>query len=182
MNKIRFCASLLAVAILLCAQAPSAVRASTVDDFSLKLTAIFGTTGGTGSLAITIPSLSTGGTVTESGGTLTGTFNIAGVNIGLGSSSKLFYVVEGTSVLLTGVLSGQTSVPGGIDSIVSLTLGNNGGYIFTDSANASLNSSGSVSVSQTPLPTSLPLLATGLGIIAMIGWYRKRRVGAYLAA
>jgi hypothetical protein len=182
MNKTRFCASLLAVAVLLGAQAPSAVRASTVtDDFSLTLTALVGTTSGTGSLAITVPSTSTSGIVTEGSG-LTGTINIAGVTITLANSSTLLYVVEGSSVLLSGMLTGQAPVPGGIDSIVSLTLGNNGGYVFTDSANASLYSAGSVSISQTPLPTSLPLLATGLGIIAMIGWYRKRKVGAYLTA
>jgi hypothetical protein len=182
MNKARFGAVILAVAAHLGVQAPSAVRASTVDDFSLTLNALVGTTGGMGSLAITIPSTSTGGSVSVASGSLTGSINIAGATIALGSSSSLFYVVDGSSVFLSGLLSGQSPVPGGTDSIVSLTLGNNGLYIFTDSANASLNSSGSVSVSQTPLPTSLPLLATGLGIIAMIGWYRKRKVGAYLTA
>lgn len=180
MNRMRFLASLLAVGVLLGAQTPSAVRASTVtDDFSLTLNALVGTTSGTGSLAITIPQGSTSGTV--SGSNVTGDVKIAGVDISL-TGSSLLYVVQGSSVLLTGLLSGQTPVPGGVDSIVSLTLGNNGLYIFTDSANASLNSSGSVSISQTPLPMSLPLLATGLGIIAMIGWYRKRKVRAYLAA
>jgi hypothetical protein len=178
MIKARFCASLIAVLVLLGAQAP--VRASTVtDDFSLTLNAIFGPTSGTGSLAITIPQGSTSGSV--SGSDVTGDVMIAGVDISL-SGSSLLYVVQGSSVLLTGVLSGQTPVIGGVDSIVSLTLGNNGLYFFSDTANASLNSSGLVSISQTPLPTSLPLLATGLGIIAMIGWYRKRKGGSYLAA
>jgi hypothetical protein len=175
MNKARFGAAILAAAALLGAQAPSAAQASTVDDFSLTLKALVGTTGGTGSLAVTTNG--TSGIVTEGNG-LTGTISIAGVTITLGNSSTLSYVVEGSSVLLSGLLSGQT----GTDSIVSLTLGNNGGYIFTDSANVSLNSAGSVSISQTPLPTSLPLLATGLGIIAMLGWYRKRKAGSYLTA
>lgn len=176
MNKARFCASLVGFAVLLGAQAPSAARASTVD-FTLTLTALIGTTGGTGSLAITIPQGSTGGTV--SGSNLTGDVQIAGVDISL-SGSAFSYVVQGSSFFLSGVFSGQTPVAGGVDSLVSLTLGNNGAYIFTDSANASLNSAGSVSVSQTPLPTSLPLLATGLGMIALIGWYRKRKIGSYL--
>jgi len=182
MKITRFCASLLAVAVLLGAVAPSAVRASTVDDFSLTLTALVGPTSGTGSLAITLPS--TGNTVSVASGNLTGTINIAGVNIILGGASALSYVVEGSSVLLTGLLTGQAPALGGVgtDSIVSLTLGNGGLYFFTDSANASLNSDGLVLVSQTPLPTSLPLLVTGLGIIAMIGWYRKRKVRAYLTA
>jgi hypothetical protein len=179
MNTARFYASLLAVAVFLGAQAPSAVRASTVDDFSLTLTALLGTTSGTGSLAVTTTGSS--GIVTEGNG-LSGTINIAGVTITLGSASALLYTVNGSNVSLSGTLDGSVAVTGGVDSIVSLTIGNNGIYVFTDSANASLNTTGSVSISQTPLPTSLPLLATGLGIIAMIGWYRKRRVGSFLAA
>ena len=180
MNKARFCALLFAVAVLLGAQAPSAAQASTVtDDFTLTLTALIGTTGGTGSLAITIPQGSTSGMV--SGSNLTGDVKIAGVDISL-SGSSLSYVVQGSSLFLSGVFSGQTPVAGGVDSLLSLTLGNNGAYIFTDSANTSLNSAGSVSVSQTPLPTSLPLLATALGLIAMIGWYRKRKIGSFFAA
>ena len=183
MKKSQFCAALLAVSVLLGAQAPTAVHASTVtDDLSLTLTALTGPTSGTGSLAITIPSTSTSGIVSEGSG-LTGTINIAGVNITLGTSSSLFYVAQGSSLILSGVLSGQApALGGGIDSIVSLTIGNNGLYLFTDSGNASLNSAGSVSISQTPLPTSLPLLATGLGIIALLGWYRRRKVGAYFVA
>lgn len=32
------------------------------------------------------------------------------------------------------------------------------------------------SVSTTPLPDSLPLFATGLGLIGMLGWWRKRKM------
>jgi hypothetical protein len=179
MNKFRFYASLLAVAVFLGAQAPSSVRASTVDDFSLKLTALMGSAGGLGSLAVTTNG-STG--IVTVGNGLSGTIGIAGETITLGSASALLYVVSGTTVSLSGTLDGSVAVPGGVASIVSLTIGNNGMYIFTDSANASLNTTGSVSISQTPLPTSLPLLATGLGIIAMIGWYRKRKAGSFLPA
>jgi len=180
MNKARFCASLFAVAVLFGAQTPYAAQASTVtEDFTLTLTALLGPTSGTGSLAITIPQGSTSGTV--SGSNVTGDVKIAGVDIAL-TGSSLFYVLQGSTWLLSGVFSGQTPVPGGVDSLISLTLGNNGAYIFTDSANGLLNSSGSVSVSQTPLPTSLPLLATGLGLIGMIGWYRKRKMGSFFAS
>jgi len=181
MNKSRIFAVLAAAAVLVGAQAPTAVRASTVtDDFGVTLNALLGTTGGTGSLAITITQGSTSGTV--SGSNVTGDISIGGVKISL-NGDTVSYLLQGSSLLLSGVFAGQAPAPGGgVDSLVSLTLGSNGAYIFTDSGNASLNSAGSVSVSQTPLPTSLPLLATGLGMIAMLGWYRKRKTGSYFAA
>jgi hypothetical protein len=185
MNKSGVLAALVATAVLVGVGAPTAVRASTVtDNFSLTLTAApgFGTTGGTGSLALTITSGTTSGIV--SGSNVTGSIQIGGASFSL-NGDPVSYVLQGSTLLLSGIFSGSAPAPGkipGIDTLFSLTLGNNGGFVFTDSANASLDSAGSVSVSQTPLPTSLPLLATGLGIIAMIGWYRKRKVGSFLAA
>jgi hypothetical protein len=181
MNKSRICVALVVAAVLVGAQAPTAVRAATVtDDFNLTLKALVGTTGGTGSLAITINPNITSGTV--SGSAVTGDVSIGGVNISL-NGDTVSYVLQGSSLLLSGVFAGLAPAPGGgVDALVSLTLGSNGAYIFTDSGNASLNSAGSVSVSQTPLPTSLPLLATGFGMIAMLGWYRKRKTGSYFAA
>jgi hypothetical protein len=43
--------------------------------------------------------------------------------------------------------------------------------------NAGLPSSWSVSMTQnaTPLPTALPLFATGLGALGLLGWRRKRK-------
>ena len=38
-----------------------------------------------------------------------------------------------------------------------------------------------VTTSTTPLPTTLPLLASGLGVLGVLGWRRKRK-GAALAA
>ena len=181
MNKSRIFAALVGSAVLVGVQAPTAVRAVTVtDDFNLTLKALFGTTGGTGSLAIAIPQGSTSGTVF--GGAVTGDVSIGGANISL-NGDTVSYLLQGSNLLLSGVFAGLAPAPGGgVDALVSLTLGSNGAYIFTDSGNASLNSAGSVSVSQTPLPTSLPLLATGFGMIAMFGWYRKRKTGSYFAA
>jgi hypothetical protein len=178
MNKSRVFAALAVAAVLVGAQAPTAVRAATVD-FDVTLKALVGTTGGTGSLALTIAPGSTSGTVF--GSNVTGDINIGRVNISL-NGDPVSYLLQGSSFLLAGVFSGQVPVAGGVESLFSLTLGTNGFYIFTDTANASLTSSGSVSVSQTPLPTSLPLLATGFGMIAMLGWYRKRKTGSYFAA
>jgi hypothetical protein len=174
MSKSRIFAALVVAAVLVGAQAPTAVRAATVtDDFGLTLTALLGSTGGTGSLAITIAPGSTSGAV--SGSAVTGDVSIGGVNISL-NGDTVSYLLQGSSLLLSGVFAGLAPAPGGgVDTLVSLTLGNNGAYIFTDSGNASLNSAGS-------LPTSLPLLATGLGMIAMLGWYRRRKTGSYFAA
>ncbi len=37
-------------------------------------------------------------------------------------------------------------------------------------------------VPETPIPAALPLFATGLGAMGLIGWRRKRKAGAILAA
>ena len=33
-------------------------------------------------------------------------------------------------------------------------------------------------ISQTPLPAALPLFATGLGVLGLLGWRRKRKAAA----
>jgi hypothetical protein len=35
-----------------------------------------------------------------------------------------------------------------------------------------------LSFSQTPLPAALPLFATGLGVLGLLGWHRKRKQAA----
>ena len=35
---------------------------------------------------------------------------------------------------------------------------------------------------ETPLPAALPLFATGLGALGLLGWRRKRKAAAALAA
>lgn len=48
-----------------------------------------------------------------------------------------------------------------------------------------INNTGSVSVtpvSATPLPAALPLLATGLGALGLLGWRRKRKATPAIAA
>lgn len=177
MNKIRYCAALLAVAVLLGAQAPTAVQASTLS-YNVSLTAVYGPESGTGSFTINAPS-SGGGILSQGSGLTAMNFVIDGVTFGLDSSSAVSYFYQGSTLVLAGLVYGGQI---GADTLFSITLGSNGAYSFTDSANRSLDTIGAVSVSQTPLPTSLPLLATGLGIIAMIGWYRKRKVGSYPAA
>jgi len=39
-----------------------------------------------------------------------------------------------------------------------------------------------VQVTETPLPATLPLFATGLGALGLLGWRRKRKAAFALAA
>lgn len=52
----------------------------------------------------------------------------------------------------------------------SLTTGLSGGV-----ADAFVNLSGTGVPAATPLPAGLPLFATGLGALGLLGWYRKRK-------
>jgi hypothetical protein len=179
MNKSRLCASLIAAAVLLGAQAPTAVKATTYTTYDVTLTAVHGPESGSGSFTIATPSPGSGGILTQGSGLTAMSFMIDGVTFGLDSSSEVAYFYSGSALVLAGLVYGGQV---GADTLFSITLGTTGAYSFTDSAKTGLDTIGSVSVSATPLPTSLPLLATGLGVLAMIGWWRKRKVGSYLAA
>jgi hypothetical protein len=186
MNKSRLYTSLIAAAFIVGAQGLLAGQASALT-YDVTFTAISGPEIGSGSFTITPPS-SGGGLLTANNGLSALSFafsdptNSSGpkVTFGLDSSSSVAYFYQGSTLVLAGLIYGGQV---GADTLLSITLGNNGAYVFTDNApgGAAFDSFGSVSVSQTPLPTSLPLLATGLGVLAMIGWFRKRKFGSYLA-
>lgn len=57
-------------------------------------------------------------------------------------------------------------------------------YLSVDDPSAYWNPGdlGTLQVSQTPIPAALPLFATGLGLVGMFGWFRKRRAAALSAA
>ena len=167
--------SLIAAAVLAGAQIPSAVQAATLS-YQVSLNAIYGPESGTGTFTINAPS-SGSGTLTAGGGITAMDFKIAGVDFLLDASTAIGYAYQGSTLVLTGLIYGGQA---GTDQLFSISLGSNGLYDFTDSANGSLNTIGSISISQTPLPDSLPLLATGLGVLAMMAWWRKRRTGAAL--
>lgn len=179
MKRSRLSAFLIAAAVVLGAQAPSAVKATTYTTYDVTLTAINGPESGSGSFTIADPTSGSGGILTQGNGLTAMSFTIDGVTFGLDSSSEVAYFYSGASLVLAGLVYGGQV---GADTLFSITLGTTGAYSFTDTAKTSLDTIGSVSVSATPLPTSLPLLATGLGVLAMIGWWRKRKVGSYLAA
>ena len=46
----------------------------------------------------------------------------------------------------------------------------------------SLSLSGGQQLTATPLPAALPLFATGLGVLGLLGWGRKRKAAAAVAA
>jgi hypothetical protein len=188
MNKSRLYASLIAVALIVGSQGLLAGQASALT-YDVTFTAINGPESGSGSFTINPPS-SGGGILTAANGGLQGLSfmfsdptNSSGprVTFGIDSSSSVSYFYQGSTLVLAGLIYGGQV---GTDALLSITLGSSGGYIFTDNApgGSAFGSFGSVSVSQTPLPTSLPLLATGLGALAMIGWWSKRKMGSYLAA
>jgi hypothetical protein len=190
MNKSRLFAPLFAGIVLMVAQVAFSSRASALT-YDVTFNAIGGPEGGSGSFTINPPS-SGGGILTAANGGLTAlsfalsdpkNSNGPSLTFGLDSSSSVSYFYQGSTLVLAGLIYGGQV---GTDALLSITLGSSGGYIFTDNApgGSGFDSFGSVNVSvaQTPLPTSFPLLATGLGILAMIGWWRKRKVGSYLAA
>lgn len=100
------------------------------------------------------------------------------VNYKFGGNPYLFVGVQSTCCLLDGIqigpgfqfdfpVVGGTVAPGNFDSI---TYESN--YLYGNVT---------VAVAPTPLPAALPLLATGLGAIGLLGWRRKRKNGATLA-
>jgi hypothetical protein len=181
MNKTLRCAALIAASVLL--GAPATARASTL---TYDVTFAGGPVSGSGSFTISAPPVGSGGTVSPSA--LSFTFSDPGspsftpvTFTSQDTSASVTYFYQGTSLVLASLALFGNAGP---DSLFSFTLGSSGFYVFADNApgGAIYDTIGSLSVSQTPLPNSLPLLATGLGIIAMIGWYRKRKAGTLLAA
>lgn len=174
MSASRLYAFFIAALVLVGAQVPRAVYASTLT-YDVTLTPLVGTESGTGSFTITPPPMG-GGTLAA--GNLN--FEIGNVDFNsTNSSASVTYFYQGSNLILAGlILSGQA----GVSHLFSITLGTLGGiYTFSDNTPGDYTF-GSATVSQTPLPNSLPLLATGLVVLAMIGWWRKRKVGSYLAA
>ena len=47
--------------------------------------------------------------------------------------------------------------------------------------NLNISSDGSI-MAATPIPSTLPLLATGLAALGLLGWHRRRKAGAGVAA
>jgi hypothetical protein len=170
-----FYACLIGATVVFSAQVPTAVQANTLS-YSVTLTAISGPEGGTGSFAINAPS-SGAGILTQGNGLTAMDFKLDNLDFALNSSSAVSYFYQGSTLVLAGLIYGGQV---GASELFSITLGTNGLYNFIDYANGSLNTFGSISVSQTPLPASLSLLATGAALLAMMAWWRQRKLGSSL--
>ena len=173
MNR-RACVAVTA-ATLFAVLVPAAAKASTLT-YNLSLNPIIGTEAGTGSLTIVAPPVGSSGILTQGSGLTALDFKIDGLDFTLNNTSEVAYFYQGTNLVLASIgYSGQI----GTDKLFTISLGNLGGYAFNDSGILSV---GSISaVSATPIPQSLPLLATGLGALALLGLWRKRKVGAAIA-
>jgi hypothetical protein len=60
------------------------------------------------------------------------------------------------------------------------TGGNIGSVVLTDDVSAAFEFGFNPSPAATPLPAALPLFATGLGALGLLGWRRKRKAGVSL--
>jgi hypothetical protein len=173
----RFCASVIAVtAALFAVQVPESAKASTLT-YNLALNPLLGPEGGTGSFTIIAPPVGSSGILTQGNGLTAMDFKIDGLDFSLSNSnsSEVSYSYQGSILVLTSLAyNGKI----GSDILFAISLGGFGGYSFTDDGNQTI---GSVSISATPIPTTLPLLATGLGGLVLLGLWRKRKVGTVLA-
>ena len=72
----------------------------------------------------------------------------------------------------------------GTDIVANLYSVGSSFYLSVDNPSSFWNPGdlGTVSVSATPLPATLPLFATGLGLVGLLGWHRKRKAAALSAA
>jgi hypothetical protein len=126
------------------------------------------------------------GTVTDSNLTVTGYTSPQNIFTGVPDSayaadplSSEFFVSftnPSISILVLGIVTSE--IPG---SLVGFTGGFIGfGQFFDLSVGASYRFLGTIS--PTPLPAALPLFATGLGALGLLGWRRKRKAAAIAAA
>ena len=164
-------------ATLIGVQIPVAAKASTLS-YNLTLTPIFGPESGTGSLTITVPPVGSSGFLTLGNGLTAMDFRIDGLDFKLNNSSEVSYFYQGSNLVLASL--GYRGAIGN-NQLLSLSLGGFGAYFFRDNVPGE-STIGNISVSATPLPTTLPLLATGLGGLGLFGWWRKRKASAALAA
>lgn len=156
----------------------AAARASTLT-YNLTLTPLLGPESGTGSFTITAPQVGSSGILTKGNGLTAMDFKIDGLDFKLNNSSEVTYFYQGANLVLASIGFFGTV---GKDHLLSFILGGTGGYFFADNGGSASDTVGSVSVSATPLPTTLPLLATGLGALVLVGLWRKREASAALAA
>jgi hypothetical protein len=141
--------------------------------------------GGGESGSLVLDNLSSAPTGTYTGAALTtflsnsfvsldaGRFNNQQFNIGSAQSADITKLAFSSTGALTGIAASIT-ISSPADTLIYQTGLN---YLFENPAGHILESgaiSASAPVSATPLPDGLPLFATGLGLIGLFGWWRKR--------
>ena len=162
-------ASLIAMTVaLLAVLIPGAAATASTVAYNLTLTPLLGPESGTGSFTITAPQVGSSGILTKGHGLTAMDFKIDGLDFKLNNSSEVKYFYQGANLVLASIGFFGTI---GNDHLLS----GSGGYFFADNRESTV---GSVSVSATPLPTTLPLLATGLGALVLVGLWRKRKASA----
>jgi hypothetical protein len=156
---------------------------------------LLGSAGGSGSFTynVTTPLLPPSGTLSanqigEIGGLMAnGNANIGTANVSAATQLAIWEVEYGSAFRFAGV-SWQTS------NLATMLIGELGGMIPLDSNIALFTDAGDQTlgaiitptitpfITPTPLPVALPLFATGIGVMGLLGWRRKRKSDAVIAA
>ena len=111
------------------------------------------------------------------------------LNINLGSTFAFLYNSTNDALFVGGSASGSAVVSSTDDFLLSIlnftsSAPHIGTFFYaTAQTNAVFEANGeansvSVSLAETPIPAALPLFATGLGGLGLLGWRRKRKQAA----
>jgi hypothetical protein len=102
---------------------------------------------------------------------------------GTGTDVSLLFVFDGGNIHWNG--PAIVDLGGGLDLSIALSDGSFfgilGGPLPSVAINATFSLTGNT-VSQAPLPAALPLFATGLGAMGLLGWWRRKRQGLFASA
>ena len=152
---------------------------------NFTLTPTTGSTGGTGSFTVTAPlSITTLGLLTFTTSLPEGLFlqsldvEIGGHDFSLANSNN---IINPFVTLFNGNLVEMGYVAAIIEPTKSFELFLAGSiYDYSELPNAANNASGTITASPAtvPLPSTLPLFATGLGALGLLAWRRKRKAQA----
>ena len=152
---------------------------------NFTLTPTTGSTGGTGSFTVTAPlSITTLGLLTFTTSFPGGLF-LQSLDVEIGghdfSLADANIIIPRSVTLFNGNLVGMSYVGTIIEPTKSFELFLAGSiYDYSELPNAGNNASGTITESPAtvPLPSTLPLFATGLGALGLLGWRRKRKAQA----